>query len=104
MPSFILKRATASRPDGQSDEDYDVLADGKPVGRILEANTSSPSELRWVWSITSIWPARKGVTNGKGATREGAMAKFRAAWEAGPFLIYSQRGIEPCPTHRRSSQ
>jgi hypothetical protein len=33
----MLKRASASRPSGQwSDEDYDVLADGKVVGRILE--------------------------------------------------------------------
>jgi hypothetical protein len=32
---LILKRASASRPDGQwSDEDDDVLADGKGVGRI----------------------------------------------------------------------
>jgi hypothetical protein len=34
------------------------------------------------WSITSIAPATKGVTNGTAATREEAMAKFRAAWEA----------------------
>ena len=35
MTNLILKRASASRPDGQwSDEDYDVLADGKVVGRI----------------------------------------------------------------------
>jgi hypothetical protein len=34
---LILKRASASRPDGQwSDEDDDVLADGKGVGRIYE--------------------------------------------------------------------
>jgi hypothetical protein len=33
---LILKRASASRPSGQrSDEDYDVLADGKVVGRTL---------------------------------------------------------------------
>jgi hypothetical protein len=34
---LILKRARASRPSGQwQDEDYDVLADGKVIGRILE--------------------------------------------------------------------
>jgi hypothetical protein len=33
---LILKRASASHPDGQwKKEDYDVLADGKVVGRIL---------------------------------------------------------------------
>jgi hypothetical protein len=33
--SLILKRASASRSSGQwSDEDYDVLADGKVIGQI----------------------------------------------------------------------
>jgi hypothetical protein len=53
---LILKRASTSRPSGQwSDEDYDVLADRKVVGRIYEdASASTPLE---------------------------AKAKFRAAWE-----------------------
>jgi hypothetical protein len=37
--------------------------------------------LRWKRSITTIVPATPGVTNGHAATREEAMAKFRAAWE-----------------------
>jgi hypothetical protein len=80
---LILKRASISRPSGQwKDEDYDVIADGKVVGRILEEGSRfGPPELRWGWSITSIVPATPGVTNGTAATREEAMAKFRAAWE-----------------------
>ena len=40
---LLLKRAAASRPSGQrSDDDYDVLADGVAVGRILKAKASSP--------------------------------------------------------------
>jgi hypothetical protein len=50
--SLVLKRASTSRPDGQwNDNDFDVLADGKVVGRILQENTSGPSELRWVCSL-----------------------------------------------------
>jgi hypothetical protein len=80
---LILKRASASRPSGQwKDEDYDVLADGEVVGRILEEGSRfGPPELRWGWSITAIVPATPGVTNGTAATREEAMAKFRAAWD-----------------------
>jgi hypothetical protein len=80
---LVLRRASASRPSGQwQDEDYDVLADGEAVGRIYEdASASTPPELRWFWSITAIWPATRGVTRWHAATREGAMAKFRAAWE-----------------------
>jgi hypothetical protein len=46
------KRAKLSRPSGQwQNEDYDVLADGKVVGRILQKITSGPPELRWFWSV-----------------------------------------------------
>ena len=82
MTALFLKRAKFSRSSGQwQDEHYDVLADSKVVGRILQVNTSGLPELRWKWSITSIWPATKGVTNGTAATREEAMTKFRDAWE-----------------------
>jgi hypothetical protein len=84
MPSLILKRASASRPSGQwKNEDYDVIADGKVVGRILEPAGSrfDPPDLLWTWSVTSIWPATRGVTNGTAATRAEAMERFRAAWD-----------------------
>ena len=46
MTSLILKRASASRISGQGkDEEYDVIADGKVVGRILQENTRPRSEL-----------------------------------------------------------
>ena len=82
MSNLILKRASVSRPSGQwQDEDYDVLADGKVVGRIYERGSEhEPPELRWFWSITEIAPAVPNVTYGHAATREEAMAKFRAAW------------------------
>jgi hypothetical protein len=36
--------------------------------------------MRWFWSIM-IAPAVPNLTNGYAATREEAMAKFRAGWE-----------------------
>jgi hypothetical protein len=40
-PSLILKRASASRPSGEwNEDDYDVLADGAVVGRIFKANAA----------------------------------------------------------------
>jgi hypothetical protein len=81
LTALFLKRAKFSRSSGQwQEEDYDVLADGKVVGRILQENTSGPPELRWVWSLM-VTPATPGVTNGTAATREQAMAKFRWAWD-----------------------
>jgi hypothetical protein len=82
MTQLALKRANLSRPSGQwQDEDYDVLADGKAVGRIYEEPSASiPPDMRWFWSVFIV-PATPGVTNGTAATREEAMAKFRTAWE-----------------------
>jgi hypothetical protein len=79
---LILKRASASRPSGEwNDDDYDVLVDGKIVSRIYEqGGIGSPPELRWFWSVTAIVPATKGVTNGHAATREEAMAAFAKSW------------------------
>jgi hypothetical protein len=80
--SLILKRAATSRPDGQwSDDDYDVIADGKVVGRIYDnGSAGTPPDMRWPWSLM-VTPATPGRTNGTATTREQAMAKFRAAWE-----------------------
>jgi hypothetical protein len=46
--NLILKRARAFRPSGQwSDEDYDVLADGKVVGRIYDnGSAGTPPNMR----------------------------------------------------------
>lgn len=42
MDELILKRASASRPSGEwNDDDFDVLADGAVVGRIFKANAAT---------------------------------------------------------------
>jgi len=51
-------RASASRPSGEwNDDDYDVLANGEVVGRIIEANAGRNEVARetvlwktWAWS------------------------------------------------------
>jgi len=41
VSSLILKRASVSRPSGEwNDDDFDVLADGTVVGRILEVHAA----------------------------------------------------------------
>src|SRR5438034_8261404 len=79
MFSRILKRASASRSSGQwSDEDYDVFANGKLVGRIDEDGSASrPPELRWFWSITEVVRVPGVVTHGHAPTLDAAKAKFR---------------------------
>jgi hypothetical protein len=48
MAQLILKRASASRPAGRNDDDFDVLAaDRAVVGRIFRAN-AAPVGTPWM--------------------------------------------------------
>ena len=48
---LTLKRASASRPSGEwGENDYDVLADGVVVGRIVKA-AASPEDKPWMWTL-----------------------------------------------------
>jgi hypothetical protein len=50
MDQLILNRASASRPSGEWNDDYDVLADGVVVGRIFNA-AASPVGTPWMWTL-----------------------------------------------------
>jgi len=48
---LILKRASTSRSSGEwNDDDFDVLADGAVVGRIMKA-AAAPVGAPWLWTI-----------------------------------------------------
>ena len=77
---LILRRASASRPSGEwNEDDFDVLSDGEPVGRIFNAN-AAPVGSPWMWTL--IFPHHEGrsPTHGYEATREAAMAAFAKSW------------------------
>ena len=77
---LTLKRASASRPSGEwSDDDYDVLADGKVVGRIFNA-AASPVGTPWMWTLIFGYHEDRSPTHGYEATREAAMAAFAKSW------------------------
>jgi hypothetical protein len=84
MTPLVRKRGKLSRPSGQwQDEDYDVLADGKVIGRILESGSRfDPPGLQWTWSITSIVPASR-ATHGTAATLEDDPSDPSCSTEAG---------------------
>ncbi len=77
MAQLILKRASASRPSGEwNDEDYDVGADGVIVGRIMKA-AAVPVGQSWMWTLAFGHHEDRMPTHGYAATREEAMAAFR---------------------------
>jgi hypothetical protein len=80
MSQLILKRASTSRPSGEwDDDDYDVLADGVVVGRIMEA-AAAPVGLPWMWTLIFDYHEDRSPTHGHEATREAAMAAFAKSW------------------------
>jgi hypothetical protein len=77
---LTLKRASASRPSGEwHDDDFDVLADGIVVGRIMRA-AASPEGAPWMWTLAFGHHEGRTPTHGYEATREQAMAAFAKSW------------------------
>ena len=79
MFSLILKRASASRPSGEwNDDDYDMLADGAAVGRIFKVH-AAPVGTPWMWTLAFGHHEDRTPTQAYAATREAAMSAFALA-------------------------
>jgi hypothetical protein len=77
---LVLKRASASRPSGEwNDDDYDVFADGVVVGRIMET-AAAPVAQPWMWTLAFGHHEDRPPAHGYAATREDAMAAFAKSW------------------------
>jgi hypothetical protein len=80
MSSLILKRASANRRSGEwSEDDYDVLADGVVVGRIMKA-AAKPAEASCLWTLAYGYHEDRTPAYGYEPTREAAMAAFAKSW------------------------
>jgi hypothetical protein len=72
--AFSLKRVMASR-----DDNYDVLADGVLVGRLIKA-AAAPEGKPWMWTLAYGQHEDRTPTHGYEATRAAAMAAFAKSW------------------------
>jgi hypothetical protein len=75
MDQLVLKRASASRPSGEwGEDDYDVLADGVVVGRIVKAAAVGKP---WMWTVLL---GHHEDRTGFEPTREAAIFAFAKSW------------------------
>ena len=75
MP-LVLRRAQDHRPGDWNADDFDVLDDGREVGRIYRINAATEI---WWWGVSFQLTGRKSY--GRVDTREEAMAAFKAEYE-----------------------
>ena len=78
---LILKRD----PNARYTESYNVLFEGRYVGRIYKAISHAPRETPWFWGLDFFeWQGSGGPQYGNAANREAAMRAFRTAWDRRP--------------------
>ena len=76
---LVLKRASTSRSSGEwNDEDYDVVANGAVVGRILKVH-AAPVGSPWMWTLAFGQHEDHTPTHGYAESREAAWRRSRKA-------------------------
>ena len=66
----VASRSVSTRRSASS-------ASGCAARKVLARSTSTPPELRWLWSVTEIVPAVPNRTNGHAPTLDEAKARLR---------------------------
>jgi hypothetical protein len=83
MTMLTLERASKHRTGGPwDDDDYDLYDGKRKIGRIM-LHPVAPAAHPWFWTIAARVPQSPN-DRGYAASREDAMAAFKAAWECAP--------------------
>ena len=77
---MMLKRNSFEQ---RHDGDFDVIEDGRYIGRIFDHGAHYNKDLRWFWGVDFFeWQGCAKPQYGGAPDRESAMAAFKATWES----------------------
>jgi len=76
-PQLVLCHASKRSFGNWGPDDWDVVQDGRDIGRVFKPSAGVPGERAWMWCVTgAIVKPSHGFT----ATIEEAYAKFAETW------------------------
>ena len=79
MPLTLSPVRKSSSTSEGADSDYDVLCEGRYVGRIARANSTSRGA--WYWGIAFRPHHRSGPHHGHASDRQAALIAFHEIWK-----------------------
>jgi len=80
--ALTLRPTDLDRSPATADlEDWIVLDDGKPIGRIYQRHAPANADVAWFWSITYVEPRSGLRTSGTTGTLDAAKAAFRDSYD-----------------------
>ena len=75
----MLRHASKRISGTWGPDDWDVVYNGRDIGRIFKAGAGVPPDRPWMWAVT--WAIVK-PSHGFCATKDEAKAKFAETWRA----------------------
>jgi hypothetical protein len=76
MSSLTLRRTVIN--DCRPPDDYEVMSNGRPIGRIYKPHAGAPADRPWEWTITRAVVAPARPSYGFEPTFDEAKAAFKA--------------------------
>jgi hypothetical protein len=79
---LTLRHASKRSSGTRGPDDYDVMWQGRDIGRIFYAGAGVPPDQPWMWTITGAVVVPHLPSHGFCASLDDAKAKFAETWRA----------------------
>jgi hypothetical protein len=92
---LVLRHASKRNSGTWGPDDYDVIQDGRDIGRIIKPGAGVPPHQPWMWTITGAVVAPRLTSHGFCVSLEEAKAKFAETWRVWLALHSDRIGGRP---------